>query len=268
MQTSSRSFRLFVPLSAALALCAGTRAFDAGPLDPMKPVIDAWSKVRLQAQQLEVTLNRAEGKTAAEFSFAAPAGAGEAYVPWVLFHENAKAEQVKAFAGPKELTPVPHLLKAPAKVPPRKPGDPDFSRPKVPSDAERRGEQLRSCLDANQGFTLSDSDHNWFAYPVDFKAGAETKVRVEAALQPYPLADSTAGPCRAYRIPLRLGNFFAPPPGKIQAAITLGEDLSPDDVLLVRPANLKREGRTFSLQIENESPLEDLVVVIKDRPAK
>ena len=78
-----------------------------------------------------------------------------------------------------------------------------------------------------------------------------------------PLANTPEGPCYFYRIPLRLGHFWARPEGKLAAVVTIGDDLPDAEIRTICPAGAKREGKRYVWAYAGMGPQEDPIVVVK-----
>ena len=227
---------------AGLCLAAASVRGEAAEYDNL--VLESWGKVRMTSQRMEVQVERLSAKLAwtcaLEAKEAAPA------VPFG-FPTMPDIGKVSATCDGQELRVLPPAPKT------------------MRNDAELRLSAIGNCLAASCGPRVVPGI-GWQAWDLAFAAGQKRTVKVDAELKPVQLADSAKdGPCYAFTVPIRLGRVWARPAGKLDATVALGDEIKLEDVILVRPAEAKREGRKITLALDGREPVEDLVVVLKGR---
>ncbi|MEI6149450.1 MAG: sigma factor-like helix-turn-helix DNA-binding protein, partial [bacterium] len=179
---------------------------------------------------------------------------------------SPEAEKIAVSLGGSPLTEIEH---APAPKALDRSKWPDLSAPQA-----RRPEDLMDVRLRERDWAIASSlyaftspgwrDNTWRAWNLDLVPARTNTVVVEAVLTPFPFANSAKGePCIAYRIPIRQGCCWARPAGKLAVTLTLGDDVKPEDVVFVRPTEVKRDGRTLTYTLDGADPDEDLLLVLK-----
>lgn len=259
------AFILVVPLCVSASL-------GADRTKVVKEMQANWEKVRLLDQRMVVTVADGRATLAGSFHLQAQEDA-----PGTVFAFPSRKlptrGTVSVKADGQDLSLIKHVIPEPqpkdAKTP--KLGGRNWHK-KLKKEQKAReersvGQAIRLCLDSHTGYGsyTTSAEDIWYAYRVDLKKGVQHEIRVEAGIIAYALADSDKGPCHAYRIPLRLARLWAGPLGKLSLKVTLPESVKPDEIILVRPPEAKRAGRTITIEVDGSMPDEDFFLVMKGK---
>jgi hypothetical protein len=249
-------------------LQAGDRGYKYNPVDSEKVrnrILADWSKVRLTEQSLraQVTGSRLSYTNTLQFV------AGEEVTNALLgFAMCPEMEKIAVSLGDR---PISEIERAPAPKARDMSKWPDLSTPLAGRTEDPKDTRLRdrdwAIASSLYAFTGPGwRDNNWRAWNLDLAPARTNTALVEAVLNPFPFANSAKGePCFAFRIPIRQGCYWARPAGKLAVTVTLGDDVKPEDVVFVRPIEVKRDGRTLTYTLDGADPDEDLLLVLKGR---
>jgi hypothetical protein len=234
----------------------------ADKLDLVQRALDAWEHVQLTALRLTATVSRGEARLSLRCELRADEQLESVILAFPVPAGGPFEGDVTAACDGQ---PLGRLAPVSTHRPPGRSGSRSAAGPPW-LEGLGLGE-LNSCFDAFLGAsTAVQCEFLWHLYETNFMDKAARVVQVEARVPPRALTDCDHGPCYAFVLPLRLGRFYAGPAGKLEAAVTLADDLQPEDVLWTRPPGVKREGRKFTFTADDAVPLEDLVLVVKGKP--
>ena len=247
-------------------------------------LLDAWSKVRLQEQELTISLSALKASLKGRYVLTADTNVEEALFGFPLYAWQHCRDELRITSAGHPLPLVPFLDQ-------RKYQSADHIR----SGLWRRyglhrpvaeARYIRSTL--NVFFNYPATAYSWpvggrtvRSYPevtwqaarLSLTAGQPRTVTVEATVYPYQLSDTPEGPHYAFRFPIRLSRFWARPPAKLAVEIHLDDTVNPEDLVVLRPEGLEREGRALKLTSESltgirwgpdgepAGPIEDLYLV-------
>ena len=259
-------------LTALLALVLARPAAAQWGAGAPNDVAD-WGKLAVVSQTATVTVTRAGAAYRGSFALKASAALPAVAFCFPVWADGTGKESAEARLDGTPVPPLPHLRSdkpgTPPTMPKYDPAKPDEYR--RDAAARSRAYALRNQLQTLFGYPLTTFLYTdaivWQAFELDFKAEQTREVEVAATLAPRRLAAlAEHGPCEAYVIPIRLARLYAAP-GKLSVTVTLDPAIEPADVVLVRPAEVKRDGAKFTLELADRAPVEDLVLVVKFTPA-
>lgn len=226
-----------------------------------------WSKVRLAEQSIYARVNGSRLVYTNTLRFVAAETVTNALLGFVLRPET---EQLAVSVGGKPLAEIEHAPPYTNKPPETVswPDRPGITPRRADSKDDRKDSLLRDrdnaiggCLSAFAGDLWNNT---WRAWYLDLAPEQTNTAMVNGTVKPFPFANSAKGdPCIAYRIPIRQGCCWARPAGKLAVTLTLGDDVKPEDVVFVRPTEVKRDGRTLTYTLDGADPDEDLLLVLK-----
>jgi hypothetical protein len=264
--------RRIAAVSAALGAAAWL-GFAQGQKSDADRIQEGWAAVRLVDQKLDVVIGKSSARFKGCYTLRASNAVQKAVFAFPLPGDGTGEDKAAVLCDGQDLSPIPYLrLDSASRDDLADFGSDAWIRRAKERQAENekrnRGQSIRLALNEFLAHQISAdySETAWQAHELDFAANQERTLQVDARLGPVKLADSAKdGPCYAYRIPIRLGQIWARPAGKLEVTITLREDLKAEDVILVRPEGVRREGRTLTLSLDGQEPLEDLTVVLKGK---